>query len=239
MKKEAIVLLSGGVDSTTLLAYVVDKFGADNVAALNITYGQKHVVEMTCAKKIADYYKVDYKVLDTSSIFEYSNCSLLNHSTDNVIHESYTDQLKESNGKPVSTYVPFRNGLFLSIAASFALSVQAENVYYGAHMDDSAGDAYPDCSNEFTIAMRNAIYIGSGKQVVIEGPFVKMNKAGIIALGKKLGVPYYLTWSCYDPIKKDDMYYPCGKCGTCIQRAEAFKANNLIDEMVTTGIKII
>jgi len=222
---KALVLSSGGVDSTTALALAISRFGKENVIALSVSYGQKHDKEIEAAKKVAAYYGVEQMFLDLSKIFEFSNCSLLKQSTEEIPEESYVEQIKETKGeKPVSTYVPFRNGLFLSSAASIALSRDCSVIYYGAHADDSAGFAYPDCSPEFNQAMGDAIYEGSGHQLKIEAPFIGMNKAGVVKLGLELGVPYELTWSCYEGNEK-----PCGKCGTCIDRAAAFAANGVED----------
>ena len=138
--KKAMVLSSGGVDSTTCLGMAVEKYGKDQVIALSISYGQKHQKEMEASRKVAEYYGVEHLYLDLAPIFQYSNCSLLKHSDSEIPHESYAKQLEKTNGIPVSTYVPFRNGLFLSSAASIALSKGCSVIYYGAHADDSAGD---------------------------------------------------------------------------------------------------
>ena len=168
---------------------------------------------------------MEHLFLDLSKIFQYSNCSLLQQSTEDIPEESYAEQISKTNGdKPVSTYVPFRNGLFLSSAASIALSKDCEVIYYGAHADDSAGFAYPDCSPVFNRAMNEAIWEGSGHQLKIEAPFVNVSKAEVVRIGLELGVPYELTWSCYEGGEK-----PCGKCGTCIDRAAAFQANQMED----------
>lgn len=219
-----IVLLSGGLDSATCLALAVEQEGAKNVTALNMYYGQKHKKEIECARKIADYYKVRYIEMDLSPVMAYSDCSLLEHSKKNIAHSTYEQQTKEANGKPVETYVPFRNGLFLSAAASVALSIGAEKIIYGAHADDAAGAAYPDCSLAFVRNMNSAIIEGSAGQVRIEAPFVSVNKAGVVKEGLRLGVPYEYTWSCYEGGDK-----PCGKCGTCIDRQRAFEANGKED----------
>ncbi len=222
MSEKALVLSSGGVDSTTLLAVAVDRYGADNVVALSVYYGQKHFKEIEAADKVAEYYGTEHIKLNLSSIFEYSDCSLLVSSGNEIPHESYAEQLEKTGGTPVSTYVPFRNGLFLSAAASVALSKGCSRIMYGAHSDDAAGNAYPDCSVSFVEAMNKAIYEGSGGQLTVEAPFVGMNKAGVVAVGKRLSVPYELTWSCYEGGDK-----PCGVCGTCRDRRAAFLANGI------------
>ena len=221
---KALVLFSGGLDSTTALALAISKYGKENVVALSVSYGQKHIKEIEASNKIAAYYDVEHIYLDLAKIFQYSNCSLLSQNSDIAIPEGeYAKQLKEQDGA-LSTYVPFRNGLFLSSAASIALSKNCDIIYYGAHADDAAGEAYPDCSVEFTKAINEAIYLGSGKKVSVVGPFVNMHKADIVKLGLRLGVPYELTWSCYEGHDK-----ACGKCGTCIDRIKAFEANGVKD----------
>lgn len=224
---KAIVLSSGGVDSTTCLAVAVDKYGADNVISLSVYYGQKHNKELEAARAVADYYKVKHIELDLKPIFEDSNCSLLMQNDIEIPKESYAEQLNKSGGEPVSTYVPFRNGLFLSVAASIAISNGCKEIYYGAHADDAAGNAYPDCSDEFTNAMRKAINLGSGCGLTIKAPFVNHNKAEVVKRGLELNVPYELTWSCYEGGDK-----PCGRCGTCIDRQKAFEANGVKDPAV-------
>lgn len=224
MSEKAMVLFSGGVDSTTCLALAIEKFGKENVIPLSIHYGQKHDKEIEAAEKILEYYGIRGMELDLSTIFAYSNCSLLAHSNQEIPETSYSEQLMETGGSPVSTYVPFRNGLFLSCAASMALSLDCCCIYYGAHRDDAAGNAYPDCSEEFLAGMDRAVYEGSGKCLHIEAPFINKNKAQIVAEGIRLHVPYEYTWSCYEGKDK-----PCGVCGTCIDRRKAFEANNVKD----------
>ncbi len=221
---KALVLFSGGVDSTTALALAIDKYGSEQVLALSIGYGQKHTRELESAKKIADYYSVRLRSLDLAGIFEGSDCSLLSSSTEEVPKESYKDQLDKREGKPVSTYVPFRNGLFISCAAAIALSNGCTEIWYGAHSDDAAGNAYPDCSSEFNDSIGRAVYVGSGEQLRIVAPFIGMTKAQVVAEGLKIGVPYEMTWSCYEGGDK-----PCGLCGTCRDRLNAFRANGIED----------
>ena len=223
----ALVLSSGGVDSTTCLGMAVEKFGADNVVSLSVSYGQKHTKELEAAVKVAEFYGVEHISIDLGLIFKYSNCSLLSHSDEEIPHESYAKQLEKTDGSPVSTYVPFRNGLFLSTAASIALSKNCDVIYYGAHADDAAGNAYPDCSEVFNNAMNQAIYEGSGKKLHIEAPLVTWNKAAVVKKGLELKVPYELTWSCYEGGEK-----PCMQCGTCIDRMKAFELNGVKDPIL-------
>lgn len=231
MAEKAMVLCSGGADSATCLALAVERFGRENVLALSITYGQKHRKELEAAKKILEYYGVEGLELDLTPMFAYSDCSLLSHSAQNIPEASYAEQLAQTGGAPVSTYVPFRNGLFLASAASLALSKGCAYVYYGAHHDDAAGNAYPDCSSAFFDSMARAVYEGSGRMLRLEAPFISWNKARVIKEGLRLGVPYELTWSCYEGGER-----PCGKCGTCIDRQKAF-AENGVSDPACNGIK--
>ena len=182
---KAMVLFSGGIDSTTCLGMAIEKYGAQNVIALSISYGQKHTKEIEASDKIVKYYNVKHIYLDLEKIFQYSDCSLLSHSDKEIPKEAYSEQIKNTNGSPVSTYVPFRNGLFLSSAASIALSL--------------------GCSE-------------------IVAPFIASTKDQVVKEGLKLNVPYKYTWSCYEGGEK-----PCGKCGTCIDRARAFELNGIKD----------
>lgn len=221
---KALVLFSGGVDSSTCLGIAVDKYGVEEVLALSVYYGQKHSKELECAEKIAAYYGVKHIKLDLKPIFEGSECSLLKGSQNEIPHEEYAEQLKKTNGDPVSTYVPFRNGLFLSSAASIALSHGCEVIYYGAHADDAAGNAYPDCSQDFNEAINTAIFLGSGSKLHVIAPFIGLTKSQVVGRGLELNVPYELSWSCYEGGEK-----PCGKCGTCRDRKAAFRANGVED----------
>lgn len=223
MAEKAMVLFSGGIDSTTCLGLAIERFGNENVIPLSILYGQKHAKEIEAAKKVLDYYELSGMELNLTPIFAYSNCSLLSHSDNAIPEESYARQLNNQHG-PVTTYVPFRNGLFLSSAASMALSLNCSYIYYGAHRDDAAGNAYPDCSEAFYNSMNQAVFEGSGNALKIEAPFINQNKAQVIREGLRLRVPYHLTWSCYEGGDT-----PCGRCATCIDRQKAFEANGISD----------
>ena len=183
-----LVLLSGGVDSSTALALALSQ--DPQVEAISFSYNQKHKeLELEAARKIAAYYKV--------STGDYATQT-------------------EAN-----TEVEFRNGIFISILAGIAMQKGASEIYFGAHLDDS-GVIYPDCSPEFIEAMNQAVQLGSGGKVRLTAPFGQVKKQDIVAKGVELGVPYALTYSCYNGV-----YPPCGKCGTCIDRNKAFLANGL------------
>lgn len=226
---KALVLNSGGVDSTTLVGMAVDKYGAENVITASLYYGQKHDKELKCAAAIAEHYGVRHIEEDISSVMKYAGdvCTLVKSSKEAIPEQSYAEQIAQNGEGRVSSYVPFRNGLFLSIAAAYADSLfpnQPSEVWYGAHSDDAAGNAYADCSPEFAKAMDKAINIGTYGNIHVVRPLINMNKAGVVAEGLKLHVPYEKTWSCYNGREK-----ACGKCGTCIDRRAAFRANGIED----------
>ena len=229
--KKAIVLNSGGVDSTTCVSIAVKELGKENVTTVSVYYGQKHNKELECAEKVAEYYGVDHRVIDLSKtgIMDDSNCPLLQQSTEEIPEHSYAEQIAENGEGMVTTYVPFRNGLRLSAVASLASSLFPDEdveIYLGAHADDAAGSAYADCSLEFVEQIGAAIKIGTYGYVTICCPFVDKTKAEVIGTGLKLNVPYQMTTSCYNGGDK-----PCGKCGTCIDRIEAFRANGVEDPL--------
>lgn len=227
--KKALVLSSGGVDSTTCISFAIKELGAENVITVSVFYGQKHSKELEYAEKVAKFYGVEHKIIDLSNthIMDDSNCPLLSNSTEAIPEMSYAEQIEKNGEGMVKTYVPFRNGLMLSAVSALAMALFPEDevdIYLGAHADDAAGEAYADCSEAFTDAMNSAISIGTYNKVHLRAPLVNLNKASVVKLGLELGTPYHLTWSCYNGGEK-----PCGKCGTCIDRKNAFEANDITD----------
>lgn len=232
--KKGIVLLSGGLDSCVTAAIAIKELGAENVTAVSVFYAQKHSAEIHHAEKIAKHYRINHRIIDLSEtgIFDGSNCSLLQTSSEAIPQESYAEQIAKSKaeGKSVlvSSFVPYRNGLFLSSVAALAMSVYPEeevNVYLGNHADDAAGNAYPDCSQEFVEACGKAIEIGTYGKVKLVSPLVSWNKGRVVEEGLKLHAPFHLTTSCYNGGD-----YACGiHCATCIDRVAAFRANGVID----------
>ena len=222
---KAIVLSSGGLDSTTCLAMAVKKLGAENVSALSIFYGQRHERELQSAKAVAKFYNVAHYELDAAEIFKNSDSALLNTSTAPLEKSSYAAQIQKNDSPRIATYVPFRNGLMISIAASFADGLYDDSVeiYIGVHSDD-AGEAYADCRADFIASMSAAVRIGTYEKIHLVAPFLCQKKSDVVKVGLELNAPYHLTWSCYESGEK-----PCGKCATCIDRAKAFKINGVKD----------
>ena len=237
---KAVVLSSGGLDSTTCLGIAVDKYGSDNVSTILIYYGQRHAKELDCAKMVARYYGVSHYEFDIANVLKFSDSELLMKSKNSPAQSSYADQMRKSGSNKIGTYVPFRNGLMLSVAASFADSIYKDDeieLYIGVHKDDAIISAYADCSASFINAMASAISIGTYGRIHLIAPFMDNDKKEVVRIGLDLKVPYHLTWSCYAGGQK-----PCGKCATCIDREKAFAANKVKDPLLTappfTNVKI-
>ncbi|MHA1302226.1 MAG: 7-cyano-7-deazaguanine synthase QueC [Candidatus Heimdallarchaeaceae archaeon] len=221
----AIVLLSGGMDSTTVGALAVKNHGAKNVIGLTINYGQRHQKEISSAKKVAKFLGILlWQEIVIPDIFKGSDSSLINWRK-GVPEKSYAEIQGVS-----PTYVPFRNGVLLSSAAAVALSQGADLIYYGAHADDAAEWAYPDCTPEFNGAIGSAIYVGTYHQVRLIVPFQYLTKAEIVEVGVQLGAPFHLTWTCYNGKEK-----ACGKCSACLSRLEAFSKAGVADPIEYEG----
>ncbi|MCD8338701.1 MAG: 7-cyano-7-deazaguanine synthase QueC [Burkholderiales bacterium] len=224
-----IVLSSGGVDSSVCLALALKDNKTSDVLSLSFFYGQRHDKELESATKIANYYGVEHYLMDLSAILQYSNCPLLKKNPDKIEHSTYAHQLAVNDYGRVTTYVPFRNGLMLSSAAALAQSLFPQEecqIYIGSHADDAMGNAYADCSPQFNESMGEAIEIGTYGLVKLKAPLVNMTKAQVVGEGLALKVPFELTWSCYEGGDK-----PCGKCGTCRERIEAFRKNGVEDPL--------
>ena len=215
--KKAIVLLSGGLDSATILYYAKAK--GFTPYCLIFDYGQRHRKEIQRAKRIAKHARCRYQLMKIT--LPWQGSSLLNR-------RMRLPQRPKVNIKEIpSTYVPARNIIFLSFAVSFAESVGAKAVFIGANAIDYSG--YPDCRPEFFKAYQSMLTKGSktgieGKTVRIHAPLVHKTKAQIIRMGIKLKVPYHLTWSCYQGGRR-----PCGKCDSCLLRRKGFEEINVRD----------
>ena len=216
---KAVVLLSGGTDSSTCLALAVRRHGPHDVLAVSYRYGQKHEIELAHAGTIAMHYGAEHRVVEVPDVFADSESTLLKGRPDGpeVSYESLPDGESPA-------YVPFRNGVFLSLTAAIGLGVGATELYFGAHAEDAARWAYPDCTPEFIGSMASALFVGSGLKVRLISPLQWMTKADVVRLGAELGVPFELTVSCYA-----GRVPACGVCPTCRSRRDAFRQNNIHD----------
>lgn len=213
--KKAVIILSGGMDSTTLLYDLLNQ--GYEVHALSINYNQKHKKEIEAAKKTCQKLKVPHKIVDLSQVGkELLQGSALTSENIEVPEGHYADENMKM------TVVPNRNMILLSMAAGYAFSIGAEKIFYGAHSGDHA--IYPDCRKEFIDIMKKAIELADWKKVDLEAPYWNMDKGDIALKGRKLGVDYSLTWTCYKGKEK-----ACGKCGACRERLEAFEKAKIKD----------
>lgn len=220
--KKAIVLLSGGLDSTTAL-YVAKSEGFGELYALTFEYGQKHDKELQSSRAVAKAAGVkEHKVVNLL-LNQWDGCSL----TDPNMEIEDGDAARTDIP---ATYVPARNMVFLSVAASWADALGITDIFIGVSEVDYSG--YVDCREEFIKAMENAINLGTvvgaeqKRHITIHAPFMHMTKADEIRLGTRLGVDYSQTWTCYRGDEK-----PCGTCDSCLLRAKAFKEAGLKDPL--------
>jgi len=215
--KKSVVLLSGGMDSCTCLA--IAKKADDEVGALHLNYGQRtEKKELESFHKICDFYGVEKRlIVDITHLTAIGGSSL----TDKNIPVEAGD-FSETNIP--STYVPFRNGNILAIAASWAEVLNFNQIYVGAVAEDSAG--YPDCRPEFYDAYEKAINIGTKPetQIKIITPLINLNKTEIVQKGLELEAPFVLSWSCYTNLEE-----ACGKCDSCLRRLRGFSLANTKD----------
>jgi 7-cyano-7-deazaguanine synthase len=212
---KVLVVLSGGMDSTTALAWARENH--DVVAAVNFDYGSKHNdAEARAIHKLCKYYGDLNVYFFNLGFMATSFKSDLLKSGGEIPEGHYADESMKR------TVVPFRNGIMLSIAAGLAESIGADAVVLGNHFGDHA--IYPDCRKDFIKPMAEAIFKGTYKQIGLLSPFCDVDKTEIARIGSKLGVPFELTWTCYKGQKKH-----CGKCGSCQERKEAFQLSGVPD----------
>jgi len=221
--KKAIVLLSGGLDSSTAL-FLAKAQGYQELYALSFKYGQKHDKELQCAKQIACAAKVkEHKIIELM-LNQWGNSSLTNETV--KIADGDINRITIPD-----TYVPARNMVFLAVAASYADAMNITDIFIGVSEVDYSG--YIDCREEFIKSMEQTINQGTvlgaekKQKITIHAPFLHMKKADEIRLGQQLGVDYSLTWSCYRGTEK-----PCGTCDSCLLRAKAFAEAGIKDPLL-------
>jgi 7-cyano-7-deazaguanine synthase len=230
--KKAVVLLSGGLDSSTTLA--VAKAEGYEPYALTFDYGQRHKIELEAAARIAKSLKVKKHLVIRCNLRDIGGSAL-------------TDDIDVPKSGPVAsdipvTYVPARNTIFLSFALGWAEVLEAADIFIGANAVDYSG--YPDCRPEYLKAFENMANLATKAAVEgklkfrIHSPLLELSKSDIIKSGTALGLDYALTWSCYDPVKTEAAgpegiyrYIPCGRCDSCLFRKKGFMDAGLRDPL--------
>jgi len=211
-----VVIYSGGMDSFTVLNKAVTD--NHNVYALSFDYGQKHNKELIYATQACQDLNIAHKILEIQSIASlFTSSSLTSHKIN--LPDGHYD-----SSNMVSTVVPNRNMILISLAIAYAVNIGAEGVWYGAHAGDHL--IYPDCRPAFVDIMDKASKIANFEPVYVHAPYLKTDKIGILKAGLAMQLDYSKTWTCYKGLEK-----ACGTCGSCLERLEAFNKNNLVDPM--------
>ena len=223
MSNKAVILLSGGLDSTTCLA--IAKHQGFNLNALTFNYGQRHDFELKSAQKIVDHFQIKNHSVVNIDLAQFGGSAL----TDEIDVPKDRSE-SEMTDIPI-TYVPARNTVFLSLALAWAETINAFNIFIGVNVLDYSG--YPDCRPEYIAAFEKTANLAtkagvSGERFKIHTPLINMKKSEIILNGLKLGLDYSLTSSCYDPLKNGT---PCGHCDACILRLKGFQEADAIDPL--------
>lgn len=215
MPKTVVVIYSGGMDSFTLLHRALAE--GHRVQALSFDYGQRHVRELEAAAEVCGELGLPHKVLDIRSLQAVMAGSALTGGGD--VPEGHYE---EENMK--ATVVPNRNMILLSLATGYAVTVEADAVWFGAHGGDHA--IYPDCRPEFVDKMDAVCRVANYEPVAVEAPYIRADKTEILADGLAMGLDYSQTWTCYNGRHK-----ACGVCGSCVERLEAFAAHGITDPL--------
>lgn len=210
---DVVLILSGGLDSTTLLYDLIDQ--GVTVHPIGFNYGQRHSKELTMAARTCEKFDLEYKIINLSDFGSLLSNNALTGTID-MPEGHYADESMQQ------TVVPNRNMIMLSIAIGYTIDIGAKNVFYGAHAGDH--DIYPDCRPEFVRAIQNVADLCHYYPVHVHAPYLNVTKADIVTGGLYLDVDYSLTWTCYAGREK-----ACGKCGSCTERLEAFAMNDTID----------
>lgn len=225
MSDKAVILLSGGVDSTTTLAIAIARGFEAHV--ITFDYGQRHAVELDAAKRVADAMGIRERLILQVNLNEIGASAL----TANM--EAPKDRsVEEMDAEIPVTYVPARNTVFLSLALAWSEALEARDIFIGVNALDYSG--YPDCRPEFIEAFTTVANLGTkagvqGKDIKIHTPLIALTKAQIIMEGLKLGVDYSLTHSCYDPMENGA---PCKRCDSCLLRSKGFQEAGIRDPLL-------
>lgn len=215
-KRKTVVVLSGGLDSTTLLYHLIDE--GHEVKALSINYQQKHSKELGFAKSICEHVGIEHRLVELQGLSAVLNNNALTNSEIDVPTGEYQE------GTIQVTTVPNRNMIFLAVAIGWAADLKFNGVAFGAHAGEHTN--YPDCKRPFAEAMNAAALVCDWSPIEVRAPFIDWNKGQIVKRGLELGVPFEKTWSCYNGGEN-----PCGECSTCVDRRLAFEQCNVLDSV--------
>lgn len=219
MSEKAVVIYSGGMDSFTILNRAIRE--GKEVYPLTFNYGQRHIREIDVAKQVCEELNLPHKIIDIHAINSILAGSALTDDIDVPEGHYASENMKQ-------TVVPNRNMILLSLAIGYAVSIGAPAVYYGAHSGDHA--IYPDCRPEFVKRMNDVAAIANYEPVEVVTPYLQQSKGDILRDGLNMGLDYGKTWTCYKGGAK-----ACGKCGSCVERLEAFANNQATDPLPYEG----
>ncbi|RME91298.1 MAG: 7-cyano-7-deazaguanine synthase QueC [Candidatus Hydrogenedentota bacterium] len=227
----AVVLLSGGLDSSTCLYYAKDKH--ETIYTVAFEYGQRHKIELMASEKISKLAGAKKHFQIPVGLDKIGGSAL----TDNLEVPKGGKDLDKEDFIPV-TYVPARNLVFLSLAAGVAEVTQSSYLYIGANALDYSG--YPDCREDFLQAFEKTVQLATkhgreGKKLVIKAPLLHKSKSEIAKLASDLNLPLEYTWSCYDPVKRGNTFFPCGECDSCLLRKRGFEEAGIKDPIWEKG----
>jgi 7-cyano-7-deazaguanine synthase len=219
---KAVLILSGGLDSTVLAYYAKQRLNIEELILVTFNYGQRHIKEIESAAKTAKALGAEHKIIDISFIKEMLKGNSL---TDNIdVPEGHYEEEQMS-----ITVVPNRNAVMLTLAYTLACTSNADVLLIGAHGGDHF--IYPDCRPEFIDSLNTALSLGTlghkNESLCIKAAFINMSKTDIVYLGSSIGVPFENTWTCYKGLENH-----CGKCGSCVERKEAFILNKITDPTI-------
>jgi len=220
---KAIVMLSGGMDSAVTLALAVRKHGADEVLAVTFDYGQRHDREIKAALALVKHFNVGHREVRID-LGQIGGSALTDDRFDVPEHKEDEDIWKKTGS--ALTYVPMRNTIFIALAAAMAEVIGAKEIYTGFNYIDSGG--YPDTRPEYVKAMNAALALGSRDKPKVIVPLIEDTKRDIVLRGVALGIPWEVTWACYEGKDK-----PCGKCNACVQRKKGFDEAGVWDPLAT------
>ena len=226
MKK--VISLSGGLDSTVMAYWLVDKYGAENVLPVTYFYGQKNGIEIKSARLTCEKLKIPYKCIDISFLGDLCK---------NVSSLSGTSTIDVPDAADVpthmipSTYIPYRNLIMLSVSMAYAESHGADEVYISSQLTD----IHWDSQINFVDALNEVSILNIEQPIMVKAPFVSYSKADEIRIGIKLNVPFEDSWSCYDP---QFLSQPCQVCTACVKRKESFEEAGVIDPVIHDGLAI-